>query len=117
MLLEIVLPHRHCLPCDNVYHVIDVAMFVHHEVLVTSQWLLILLLDLRSFVTACLSFLLKLIELSLHNVLVILGFHICLGLLTCSLAICMHFELLVIAHVEKSLLSLFEAIGCWDFLI
>lgn len=113
MLLEIVLPHRHCLPCDNIYHVIDVAVFVHHEVLVTSQWLL----DLRSFVAACLSFLLKLIELSLHNVLVILGFHICLELLTCSLAICVHFELLVIVHVEKGLLSLLEAIGCWDFLI
>lgn len=113
MLLEIVRSHRHCPPCDDVYHVIDVAMFVNHEVLVTGQWLL----NLRSFTTASLTVVLKLIELSLHNLLIILGVHICLGLLTCSLAICMHFELLVIAHIEKSLLSLFEAIGCWDFLI
>lgn len=113
MLLEIVLLHRHCLPCDDVYHVIDVAMLVDHEVLVTGQWLL----DLRSFIAACFSILLQLIELSLHNVLIILGFHIILEYLTCSLTICMHFELLVIAHVEESLLSLFEAIGCWDFLI
>jgi len=88
-------------------------MFVDHEVLATGQWLL----NLRSIMTAGLSILLKLIELPLHNVLVILGVHICLGLLTCSLAICMHFELLVVAHIEKSLLSLFEAIGCWDFFI
>ena len=113
MLLEIVLPHRHCLPCDDVYHVIDVAILVDHEVLVTGQWLL----DQRSFIAACFSILLQLIELSLHNFLVILGFHIILGRLTCSLTICMHFELLVIVHVEESLLSLFKAIGCWDFLI
>lgn len=113
MLLEIVRSHRHCPPCDYVYHVIDVAICVNHEALVACQWLL----NLRSFVAAGLSVLLKLIELSLHNGLVILRVHICLGLLTCSLAICMHFELLVIAHIEKSLLSLFEAIGCRNFLI
>ena len=113
MLLEIVWSHWHCPPCDYVYHVIDIAMFVNHEVLVTGEWLL----NLRSFMTAGLSILLKLIELSLHNIFVILGVHICLRLLTCSLAICMHFELLIVAHIEKSLLSLFEAVGCWDFLI
>jgi hypothetical protein len=54
MLLEVILLHWHRLPRDDVYHIVDVAMLVDHEVLVTRQWLL----DLRSIMTTCFSFLL-----------------------------------------------------------